>query len=156
MYMVEPVQMQQLDPWTGQIKSVEPDVIDEPSGVIDRMFRWSTQEVNIIRRPPPGVQIDHLSRPPALGGSRVFGGEPQVFAMGLDEAGVKAAIEAMEGLLTGNPDIAIGAMITGLAALGINVTMEILDYLMQISVADPETLTPQKWDDVLKEMRAHN
>lgn len=77
MYMVEPVQMQQLDPWTGQIKSVEPDVIDEPSGMIDRMFRWSTQEVNIIRRPPSGVQIDlnlSATRPPALGGSRVFGG----------------------------------------------------------------------------------
>ena len=154
------------DPWTGQISAVDPNVIEEPSGFIDRYFKWSTQKTNIIQRPPAGsVDLNLATRaqrpPPARGASRVFGGDgvqpaEQVVTFGISEEGVKAAIEAMEGLLTANPAITISAMLSGLAALGYGVTMEILDYMMQVSVADPEIMTDAAWDSLLKQMRAQN
>jgi hypothetical protein len=76
-----------------------------------------------------------------------------VIAFGIDKAGVLAAVAAMEGLFTGNPEITLAAMITGLAGLGINVGVEMLDYFMQVSVADPKTMNGEKWEKMLAEMR---
>lgn len=50
--------------------------------------------------------------------------------MGIDQASVEAAIETMGEILAGNYEIAIGAMLTQLAAAGVYVGVEMLDYFM--------------------------
>ena len=50
--------------------------------------------------------------------------------MGITQAGVESAIEAMTEILAGNYDIAIGAMLVALADVGIYVGAEMLDYFM--------------------------